>query len=120
MMAIGILIALQFPPVLNSPMAALTFAILTTLVLGVTATVTADSLAPLPLYALLLVIRQQQQQQQITMLLYFEIIISSFSGNTYHAAHLLANIRDFGCTYDHGRDHTLYNLQGITKSLCGT
>lgn len=51
----GILTALQFPAVLNSPVAALSFAVATTFSLGTIAAVTSEELAPLPLYAIFLV-----------------------------------------------------------------
>uniref|UniRef100_A0A1A9VKW3 adenylate cyclase n=1 Tax=Glossina austeni TaxID=7395 RepID=A0A1A9VKW3_GLOAU len=50
----GILTALQFPAVLNSPVAALSFAVATTFSLGTIAAVTSEELAPLPLYAIFL------------------------------------------------------------------
>ncbi|XP_059607594.1 adenylate cyclase type 2 [Phlebotomus argentipes] len=49
-----VLVALQFPAVLNSPLAALGFAILATVCLGAAATVVGGHVAPLPLYALIL------------------------------------------------------------------
>lgn len=51
----GILVALQFPTVLNSPFAALAFAIVTTGSLGTAAAIVGGHIAPLPLYALILV-----------------------------------------------------------------
>ncbi|XP_065361182.1 adenylate cyclase type 2 isoform X2 [Calliphora vicina] len=50
----GILTALQFPAVLNSPVAALAFAIVTTFSLGTIAAITGEELAPLPLFAVFL------------------------------------------------------------------
>ncbi|XP_046807359.1 adenylate cyclase type 2-like [Lucilia cuprina] len=65
----SILTALQFPAVLNSPVAALAFAIVTTFSLGTIAAITGEELAPLPLFAVFLVsiclnVRHEQQQQQ--------------------------------------------------------
>ncbi|XP_061516922.1 adenylate cyclase type 2 isoform X1 [Anopheles gambiae] len=50
----GILVALQFPAVMNSPLAALSFAILTTGTIGAISTFVGTQLAPLPLFALIL------------------------------------------------------------------
>uniref|UniRef100_A0A2M4AD02 adenylate cyclase n=1 Tax=Anopheles triannulatus TaxID=58253 RepID=A0A2M4AD02_9DIPT len=50
----GILVALQFPAVMNSPLAALSFAILTTGTIGAISTFVGAQLAPLPLFALIL------------------------------------------------------------------
>ncbi|XP_017843837.2 adenylate cyclase type 2 isoform X2 [Drosophila busckii] len=50
----SILTALQFPAVLSSPAAALSFAIVTTFSLGTIAAITGNNLAPLPMYALFL------------------------------------------------------------------
>ncbi|XP_055908178.1 adenylate cyclase type 2 isoform X2 [Eupeodes corollae] len=50
----SILTALQFPAVLNSPVAALAFAIITTFSLGIIAAITGDELAPLPIFAVFL------------------------------------------------------------------
>uniref|UniRef100_A0A1B0EYW1 Uncharacterized protein n=2 Tax=Lutzomyia longipalpis TaxID=7200 RepID=A0A1B0EYW1_LUTLO len=50
-----VLVALQFPAVLNSPLAALGFAILATVCLGAAATFVGGHVAPLPLFALILV-----------------------------------------------------------------
>ncbi|KAI8123483.1 Adenylate cyclase type 2 [Lucilia cuprina] len=50
----SILTALQFPAVLNSPVAALAFAIVTTFSLGTIAAITGEELAPLPLFAVFL------------------------------------------------------------------
>ncbi|XP_058119078.1 LOW QUALITY PROTEIN: adenylate cyclase type 2 [Anopheles coustani] len=52
----GILVALQIPAVMNSPLAALSFAILTTGTIGAISTFVGTQLAPLPLFALILVI----------------------------------------------------------------
>ncbi|XP_055853746.1 adenylate cyclase type 2 [Episyrphus balteatus] len=49
-----ILVALQFPAVLSSPVAALAFAIITTFSLGIIAAITGDELAPLPIFAVFL------------------------------------------------------------------
>lgn len=51
----GVLIALQFPVVMSSPVAALAFAVVTTASLGTVATVVGGTVAPLPLFALILV-----------------------------------------------------------------
>ncbi|GAB0089440.1 Adenylate cyclase [Sergentomyia squamirostris] len=51
---LSVLVALQFPAVLNSPLAALGFAILATVCLGAVATFVGGLVAPLPLYALIL------------------------------------------------------------------
>ena len=51
----GVLLALQFPFIMSSPLAALTFAIITTGIVGAIAVVVGGQLAPLPLYALILV-----------------------------------------------------------------
>lgn len=51
----GVLIALQFPVVMSSPVAALAFAFVTTASLGTVATVVGGTVAPLPLFALILV-----------------------------------------------------------------
>lgn len=51
----GVLIALQFPVVMSSPVAALAFAFVTTASLGTVATVVCGTVAPLPLFALILV-----------------------------------------------------------------
>ncbi|XP_058174640.1 adenylate cyclase type 2 [Anopheles ziemanni] len=50
----GILVALQIPAVMNSPLAALSFAILTTGTIGAISTFVGTQLAPLPLFALIL------------------------------------------------------------------
>ncbi|XP_059216957.1 adenylate cyclase type 2 isoform X2 [Stomoxys calcitrans] len=50
----SILTALQFPAVLSSPAAALSFAIVTTFSLGTIAAITGEELAPLPLFAVFL------------------------------------------------------------------
>lgn len=49
-----ILVALEFPAVLGSHFAALAFAIITTFSLGILAIITADELAPLPVFAVFL------------------------------------------------------------------
>lgn len=54
-MICGVLIALQFPVVMSSPVAALAFAFVTTASLGTVATVVGGTVAPLPLFALILV-----------------------------------------------------------------
>ncbi|XP_055692723.1 adenylate cyclase type 2 isoform X3 [Lutzomyia longipalpis] len=51
---LSVLVALQFPAVLNSPLAALGFAILATVCLGAAATFVGGHVAPLPLFALIL------------------------------------------------------------------
>lgn len=51
----GILVALHFPVVMNSPLAALAFALLTTGTVGAAAIAVGAQLAPLPLFALILV-----------------------------------------------------------------
>lgn len=51
----GILVALHFPVVMNSPLAALAFAMLTTGTIGAVAIAVGAQLAPLPLFALILV-----------------------------------------------------------------
>lgn len=51
----GVLIALQFPVVMSSPVAALAFAFVTTASLGTVATLVGGVVAPLPLFALILV-----------------------------------------------------------------
>lgn len=51
----AVLIALQFPVVMNSPVAALAFAFLITASLGTVATVVGGTVGPLPLFALVLV-----------------------------------------------------------------
>lgn len=51
----GVLIALQFPIVMSSPLTALAFAILITVSLGSVAAKVATTLAPLPIFALILV-----------------------------------------------------------------
>ncbi|XP_055628937.1 adenylate cyclase type 2 isoform X2 [Toxorhynchites rutilus septentrionalis] len=50
----GILVALHFPVVMNSPLAALAFALLTTGTVGAVAIAVGAQLAPLPLFALIL------------------------------------------------------------------
>ena len=50
-----ILVALHFPMVMNSPLAALSFAMLTTGTIGAIAIAVGAQLAPLPLFALILV-----------------------------------------------------------------
>lgn len=52
---VTILISLQFPAIMSSPWAALSFAACFTAVLGSTATIVGDEIAPLPLYALIVV-----------------------------------------------------------------
>lgn len=52
---VTILISLQFPAIMSSPLAALSFAACFTAVLGSTATIVGDEIAPLPLYALIVV-----------------------------------------------------------------
>lgn len=51
----GVLIALQFPVVMSSPLTALGFAALITCALGTVAAVVGGTVAPLPLFALVLV-----------------------------------------------------------------
>ncbi|CAO1424898.1 unnamed protein product, partial [Diamesa serratosioi] len=51
---IAVLIALQFPSIMSSPWAALSFATFVTSALGTVATLVGGSVAPLPLYALIL------------------------------------------------------------------
>ncbi len=51
----GVLLALQFPVVISSPVAALSFAILTTASLGTVATIVGGTFAPLSMFALILV-----------------------------------------------------------------
>lgn len=51
----GVLLALQFPIVMSSPITALGFAALITGALGTVSTVVGQTLAPLPLFALILV-----------------------------------------------------------------
>lgn len=51
----GVLIALQFPIVMSSPITALGFAALITGALGTVSTIVGQTLAPLPLFALILV-----------------------------------------------------------------
>lgn len=51
----SILLAIQFPIVMSSPIAALLFAAVTTCALGTAATVVGGVIAPLPLFALILV-----------------------------------------------------------------
>lgn len=51
----GVLLALQFPVVISSPVAALAFAILTTASLGTVATIVGGTFAPLSMFALILV-----------------------------------------------------------------
>jgi hypothetical protein len=52
---ITVLISLQFPAIMSSPWAALSFAACFTAVLGSVATFVGDEIAPLPLYALIMV-----------------------------------------------------------------
>lgn len=51
----GVLIALQFPIVMSSPIAALGFAVLITVSLGSVSAKVGTTLAPLPIFALILV-----------------------------------------------------------------
>lgn len=51
----GVLLALQFPVVISSPVAALAFAFLTTASLGTVATIVGGTFAPLSMFALILV-----------------------------------------------------------------
>lgn len=51
----SVLIALQFPAVMSSPLTALGFAALITCSLGTVAAVVGETVAPLPLFALILV-----------------------------------------------------------------
>lgn len=73
----GLLIALQFPVVMNSPVAALAFAILITASLGTVATVVGGTVAPLPLFALILV------SLVVSLFQYFILILAFFSGFIY-------------------------------------
>lgn len=52
---ITVLISLQFPVIMSSPWAALSFAACFTAILGSAATFVGDEIAPLPLYALIMV-----------------------------------------------------------------
>lgn len=51
----AVLSALQFPAVMNYPLAALAFAAIITATLGTVATIVGGPVAPLPLFALILV-----------------------------------------------------------------
>lgn len=86
----GVLIALQFPVVMSSPVAALAFAFVTTASLGTVATIVGGVVAPLPLFALILV---GFQVLSVILLLYSPFC----AGSSHDATNFLARLCRTGC-----------------------
>lgn len=101
--------ALQFPIVMSSPIAALSFAVLITVSLGSVSAKVGATLAPLPIFALILVSNMLTLycsnlcKNLITRLMSnvqmhsISFLIAHDTGSAHNAAYIVAGVSGFGC-----------------------